>query len=171
MPKVRMSLEKVFKKSWQVYKDNIGPLLLVVLLGILLISVFMVPGMVAFLVSITGSTGINEEFSFNVLTGVGLGIFIVTIILAVAASLVYSIALIKAAGEAESEAKIEIKKIFSFAYHKFWVVLITSILAGLGMFIGLILLVIPGLVLMIYFQFVIYVVLFEDKWGIDALKR
>ena len=46
MAKKRMALENVIKKSWEVYKKNLGMLLLVVLLGGLLIGVFLIMALI-----------------------------------------------------------------------------------------------------------------------------
>lgn len=47
----------------------------------------------------------------------------------------------------------------------------TSLLAALGVFLGLIVLIIPGLVLLTWWALISPVVMLEDKSGTDALKR
>jgi len=164
-----MNFEDVFKKSWDAYKNNLGMLLLVVLLGALLVGVFLIPGIIALIVGIAGST--DQETFLNVFSVAGLAIFIISFILAMMASIIYGAALIKSVSFAEGGEKIDIKKAFLVAYQKFWLILATSIIAGVLMLIGFILFVIPGLILAVYFQFIMYVVIFENKWGVDAIKR
>jgi len=164
-----MNFEDVFKKSWDAYKNNLGMLLLVVLLGALLVGVFLIPGIIALIVGIAGST--DQETFLNVFSVAGLAIFIISFILAMMASIIYGAALIKSVSFAEGGEKIDIKIAFLVAYQKFWLILATSIIAGVLMLIGFILFVIPGLILAVYFQFIMYVVIFENKWGVDAIKR
>lgn len=52
----------------------------------------------------------------------------------------------------------------------FWKYLVLSILLALITLVGLILLVIPGIIVAVWFSFAIYVLLLEDKRPIEALK-
>lgn len=170
MSKVRMNLGELIKRSWEVYTKNLGMLILVIILGMLLMGVFLIPGIIALMVGMAGATS-NQEMILNAFSITGLVIFIISFVLAMLASIIYGAALIKAVGMAEGGEKIDIKKVFSVAYQKFWPILGSSIIAGAIMLAGFILLIIPGLVAMVYLQFVIYVVIFEDKWGFEAVRR
>ena len=66
--------------------------------------------------------------------------------------------------------KIEIFDVFKgFNYFlKSWALLVTGFLAVLA---GLVLLVIPGLLLVVLFQYAVAIALLEDRGGISALKR
>ena len=46
----------------------------------------------------------------------------------------------------------------------------TNLLAGILLFGLFILLIIPGIIFSIYWHFILYVVIFTDKWGLEALK-
>lgn len=166
-----MTLGEVFKKAWATYKKNIGILLLVVLLGALLVGIFIVPGLVAVFVALGGSLSSQGEINFSTFNIIGLVIFGLTIILGSLASIVYTGALVRAVGLADEGKNIKISEVFGFAYHKFWHLLISSLLAGIFIFLGFLIFVIPGLALAIYFQFVMFVVIFENKWGMAAVKR
>jgi uncharacterized membrane protein len=171
MTKKRLSLRELFKNAWEVYRKNIGMFLLIIILGMLLVSVFLVPGFLAVFVALHGSFNSSGQITFNTFSIVGIIIFFTTIILGIVASIVYSGALIKAVSLAEAGQKIKIGEVFGLAYHKFWQLLGTSLLGALFIFLGLILLIIPGLALAIYFQFMLYIVIFENKSGFEALKR
>jgi hypothetical protein len=59
---------------------------------------------------------------------------------------------------------------FSSAKPFIWPIVITGILAGIFTIIGLILLVIPGLIVGVWLSFSMFVVVNENKSGMDALK-
>lgn len=53
----------------------------------------------------------------------------------------------------------------------FWKFVGASLLAGIAIFVGFLLLIVPGIIVAILFAFVAYVVIEEGKGPIDALKR
>lgn len=55
------------------------------------------------------------------------------------------------------------------ATNKWPKVIATVLLAGLLTMLLFLLLIVPGIIFMIYWQFIIYVVIFSDKWGSEAL--
>lgn len=55
--------------------------------------------------------------------------------------------------------------------HPFWKFVGASILSGIAIFVGLLLLVVPGIIAAILFTFIAYIVIEEGKGPVDALKR
>lgn len=53
----------------------------------------------------------------------------------------------------------------------FWKLLLTNLLQILILMIGLVLLVVPGIIFIFWFIFVTIIVILENCWGVEALKR
>lgn len=75
------------------------------------------------------------------------------------------IAIIKA-----TQSPVTVKEAYAFACQKFGSYFLVSMMAGFIIILGLVLFIIPGIVFITWFLFVMYVVLFENKFGVDALK-
>ena len=80
-------------------------------------------------------------------------------------------ALIRAAGVLSLNEKPDLQKSYLPVFAKFWPFLWTVSLAGGLIFLGMLLLVVPGVLLHLAFFVVVPVVLFESLSGVEALKR
>jgi len=103
--------------------------------------------------------GDNHDWSYWVIFAVEL-----------AANILMSVGLIKISIFANDEKKLEYKDLFTH-YKYFWRFLGATILRSLIIFIGLILLVVPGIYLSIKFRFVTYLILDKDMGIIEAFKE
>lgn len=98
----------------------------------------------------------------------------VVILLIFAASLVLtiwaSIALVKAIAASLSGQTLIWKENFNTTNHLIWPTIYTSLLAGLIVFGGLLLLIVPGLIFAIWYSFAYYTVILENARGMQALR-
>jgi len=139
-----MGIGELLKISWSVIKNNIATLL-----GI--VTLYMVV-----------ATGIEYlPVIFKVFT------FPVTIII----SLTTGIALIFAINNILEGNPVDIKESYKTGFKKFFPYLWTIILAGLATFGGLLLLIIPGIIFVVWFSLAGYVRIIEGTGSTAALKR
>jgi len=66
---------------------------------------------------------------------------------------------------------VKIKEALVWGWHKMFSYLWISILIGLIVALGFILLIIPGIIFAVWYSFSTYILVAEDRKGIDALKR
>lgn len=168
--KLELSLGSIYKNSWELLKKNYGQLILLVVLGALLVGVFVIPGGLALILGIGGFKA-SDQIHFNAYSIIGIIIFTIAVLIAMLASIVYSVALVKAIGNADEGKQINLKDVFRYGYDNFWKVLWASLISGLIILAGFILLVIPGFVAAIFLQFVVFAVIFDKKLGYDASKE
>ena len=98
----------------------------------------------------------------------------IIIFLVFAASLVFalwtSIALAKALKNCVTGQEQDWKTVFSDSSGAIWPIIYTSILVSLIVLGGTILLIIPGIIFSIWYSFVFYAVVFENRKGFDGLR-
>ncbi len=134
----------------------------------LFFSIFIIPGLLiavcSNLIVYTSSDSLlygvdlsshNLDLSLRPILGVVIGLLSMTL----------SIAITKAA-----QSAVSVKETYVFTYQKFGSYFLVSMMAGIIMMLGLVLLILPGIVFMTWFIFATYIVLFENKFGVDALK-
>lgn len=151
---------EIIKGSWELYAKNwrkFVPFLILLLLPSLILSAL---GAISLYleVYIPKSSAISN-----------------IIILAVfAASMLFafwaSISLTRAMADANANQSFDWKNIFSTSSGLIWPVLIASFLVGLIVLGGSLLLVIPGLIFAIWYNFTFYTVIFENTRGLNALR-
>lgn len=81
-----------------------------------------------------------------------------------------SIALIRALALANSNQLFDWKNIFSTSSNLIWPVLWTSLLVSLIVLGGSLLLIVPGIIFAIWYNFSLYAVVFENAKGLGALR-
>ncbi len=156
-----MPIEELFKKSFSLYYPKAFSMLFLILLGCLgCLLIFGAFGLVAALLAVQGVTVLKLAAILIGLIGVLCGIIWV---LWVHTALVFAVK--------EHEHQIHIKRLMLHVKDKvapfFWV----SLLRGLMVLAGLILLVIPGIIFSIWFCLAQYVFVFEGKKGLAASWR
>ena len=139
-----LGIGELLKISWSVIKNNIATLLGIVAL---------------YLVVATGIEYFSVIFQFFALP--------VTIII----SLTTGIALIFAINNILEGNPVDIKESYKTGFKKFFPYLWTIILVGLAAFGGLLLLIIPGIIFVVWFSLAGYVRIIEGTGSTAALKR
>lgn len=157
-----ISAGDIIKNSLELYKKNwraLIPYLVLLFLPTLILS----------LLGVLGSV-----LSFYV---PGTSLATNLIILAVfAASIIFSIwTSIALAHELknllENKAALGWKVIFASSSHLIWPMIYTSILVGIIVLAGAILLIIPGIIFAVWYAFAVYAVIFDGQKGMSALKN
>lgn len=172
--KFHSSLSEIFQKSWEVYKENLGRFLVIILIGMGISVILVVPLiLIAMLLIFGGLISVTNNYA-GLLSNpwfwgaIVIGIF--DLVLLIAWGYLYYLAMVATVNSRIEGKKMDYKQAFGVAFKKFWSVIWASILTGLVIGLGFIFLIIPGLILAVFLQFVVYAVLFENKKGIGALS-
>ena len=175
-----ISVMDLIQNSFEIYKERVW-----VLLGLMVIAILsgfaLLPGAIVLVMG--GATGIlsimsgDPEAAVNLgallasggLILVGLVLVLIGIIISVAVGIWCQVAAIYAIKERAT--KIGIKQSLVMGWPKFWSFLWISILTGIVVFVGICLLVVPGIIFAVWFYFAMYVLVVEGIKGTEALKR
>lgn len=159
-----MPVADLFKGAWAKYQQHAQ-----VLIGIMLIS-----GVGLYLQTIllwsakpTIQVGANGVITSNGLAGMGALALVATLIYIVGIIWGYSALLNKIS---KLNQPMGIQQAFMSAKPLIWPLLLTGLLAGIFTIIGFILLVIPGIIIGVFLSFALYIVVDENKKGMDAIK-
>jgi len=98
---------------------------------------------------------------------IGLGLFVLGVIL----QPLGTAAILHLISKEFVDERASISEAFQFAFRRFGPLLLTSMIAGIAIFFGMLLLVIPGIILAIWYTFVAQVVVVESLKGGAALSR
>ncbi|MEF8846998.1 MAG: hypothetical protein V5A57_01020 [Candidatus Paceibacterota bacterium] len=160
----------LLNKSWEVYKDKFGTL--VSITAIQVVGNFVI-GLIGILITIVTSVSLSSlqtGLQSSKLMGWGLWflVFAVFLLPVIVFNIWASIALIFAISDREENIGIgtSFRRAWSQLVSMIWV----DILRGLAIFVGFLLLVIPGIIFSIWFVFSRYVLVAENKKGTGALK-
>lgn len=159
----KMTLGEIFSKAFEIYRNN--PIMivpsLVPIAGLIL-------GLIVFFAGFVGLAAFFGERSFMPLTVVGgIIIFIVIMIVLFIVAEGVTIEMIK---EASAGRKVELGHAWEASRSRIEPLIWTSILAGIIIVMGYVLLIVPGLILSAIFYFVAQAVIIDGKSGTEALK-
>lgn len=143
------SISTLFNDAFNLVAQNLN----------LFIGIYAIP----IVVMIIGDQLLLDAERGGTVSGVAFGFAIVTLVVGILGTA----ALTKAVMNPEETT---IGSAYAFARKYFWSYLLVSILAGLAVFGGLLLLVIPAIIFAVWFSLALYVLLAEDTRGIAALK-
>lgn len=158
-----LSATELVKKSYNLYKDNFK-------LFITYTILLLVPSVVvAMLGGATAAILDMDNASFGSITFAIIFFFLG--LAAYLASLWFSLAFIKViAARYEGKNVQDIKSEIMLAKGLILPVIIASIISGLAVFAGFILLIIPGIIFAIWFAFTLYAVVLDGQKDTDALR-
>ncbi len=156
-----ISLSELITTSWKTYCQHWRRLAIYVLflfLPTLVSSIFGVLGL--YLNSLIPSSALMSNI-----------IIVVVVVASLLFSLWATVSLTYAVNQIVSgQTMAEWKQIFSSSSRLLWPFIFTSILAGLAIFGGTLLFIIPGMIFTIWFSFAVYAVILDNQRGIEALK-
>jgi len=150
------SVRNLLSRSWELYRANAKKFLIILV--------------VPFVVSLVASLLLRPLDDPSVVFPDSLGLLVAGLLLNIIAAIVTiiaEIAIIYSIDDPAKSASEAFRKGLSRFFPFIWVGILTA-LAVLG---GFILLIIPGLIFAVWFSFSYFVLLFEDRRGIAALKQ
>jgi protein-S-isoprenylcysteine O-methyltransferase Ste14 len=158
---------KLLSQAWAIYAERMKPLFTLVLLGWVLgfgMAFLSIPSVIAFLSSVD-KTGVTHPGLFSISTISGILLFLIGLVLStwVHITMIYAVS---EEGRGES-----LKPLFYRSVRKIIPILAISIMTGIVIGLGFILLIIPGIIFGLWFWASAYVVLFEDKEGLSAMRQ
>lgn len=155
------TLFKAITPSMEALKLNIWTFLLLAVIpgAILLLAVFL-----AFIPLLAASNG------SDVVVGVGAFFVFVLSILALLAALVFAPAIIQTQIASVKDQKVEFNEAFNKAKPFVLRFIGLGLLAGLVIFVGLLLLIVPGLLAIFFFSYAGYVLVDKNVGVVDSLK-
>lgn len=156
-----LSAIELLEKSWNLFKNgwrSLVPYMVLLFVPTLALSILGIVG------AKLATWSPNSVMPTNVI-----------VLVAYVASLVFSIwvtvALTKALGTLEAGAPAEDwQAVFNATAPHMWPFIYTSILAGLVVIGGTLLFIVPGIIFAVWYAFVLYAVVLDDKRGMEALR-
>jgi hypothetical protein len=168
------SLGEILSGAFEIYRDNAQGLLLIVAVVVVPLSVL------SFLLShflfapdtkdvfVGGQTvTITEGRSFGLILLASLTAAAIAVII----SAVLQAALLRAATQATIGDRVDLDASYRWGFQRFASVLWVSILVGVSVGIGFLLLIIPGIILLVMFEASVPVVVVEGQRGTQAMRR
>lgn len=92
-------------------------------------------------------------------------------LLSIAVGLIFTIARIYAINKLSENSSVSLSESFKVAFQKYFPYLLVFILVTLVVFGGILLLIVPGIIFMVWFLFFEYPVILEDRRGTSAMRR
>lgn len=158
-----INVQDLIKKSWSLYVKNFKKLIPYMLL-------LLVPNLI---LSATGLTSLflDEYARSDAFVAANTIVVLLIIAAAILFSIWTNIALVKSIKEMiMGKEALGIKPSLKSSSHLIFPVIYTSIITFAIILVGMLLLVVPGVIFAIWYAFVYYVVIFEEKGGIKALQ-
>lgn len=156
-----LNAEEIISKSWRDYVANFHDWAIYSL-------ILFIPG---FVLTLSGSFG---GFLNTYLPSTSIPTNILIVILAIAAGLMWAwstLALVHAIGKyLEIKQTDQWKEHYVAALYKIWPAFYTSLLKGVIVFAGTLLLIVPGIIFSVWYAFILYGVLLADERGWQALE-
>lgn len=168
------SLGDILSAALQIYRKNAAQLLLIVAVVTIPLSIlsYLLADVVFAADSKTVTIGnqsikVTEPRSFFVfllalLVSLAIGVIITAILQA---------AILRAAAQATIGDPVDVEASYRWGLARFGSVLLVSILVGLAVGIGFLLLIIPGIILLVMFSVSVPAVVVENRRGTDAMRR
>ena len=168
------SLGEILSAAFEIYRQNAAQLLEIVAIVVIPLSI------VSYLISrvalgvktktevLGGATvTVNQPRSFFVFALASL----VAAAIAVITTAILQAAILRAAVQATIADPVEVRESYRWGLQRFGSILWVSILVGISVAIGLLLLIIPGLILLVLFAVAVPVVVVEGVRGTEAMRR
>lgn len=165
---------EILSTAFEIYKANASSLLIIVAIVVVpltFISAFI--GGVVFAPETETATifGESVETVGARTAGAAFLVFIVGIVIAVVISAVLQAAIMRGAALGSIGDPVDIDASYKWGFARFGSVILISILVGLAVLGGLILLIIPGLIFAVMFSVAIPALVVENLRGTDAMSR
>jgi hypothetical protein len=169
------TLGEILSAAFNIYKANASQLILIVAVVVVPLSlVSAIFSGVLFApdkVRVTNTGGV-VVFDY---AGRGLGAFLLVgaigALIAILISAVLQAAILRAAAQATIGDPVDVEASYRYGWKRLWSVVLVSILVGLVVAVGFILLVIPGIIFLVFLSVSIPVLIVEGRRGTEAMGR
>jgi len=162
---------EILSTAFEIYKANAQNLLMIVAIVVVpltFISAFI--GGVVFAPDTETVLGTTVEVSTRTATA-GLIVLLVGVVIGVIINAVLQAAIMRGAAQGSIGDPVDIDASYKWGFARFGSVLLISILVGLAVLGGFILLIIPGIIFMVMFAVAIPALVVENLRGTDAMSR
>jgi hypothetical protein len=162
-------LGEILSTAFEIYKANASGLILIVAVVVVPLTFIS-----AFLAGVVFKGTTETIAGIEVTTrSATIGFFagVIGIVIAIIISAVLQAALIRGAAQASIGDPVDIDASYKWGFARFGSVILISILVGLAVLGGLILLIIPGIIFAIMFSVSIPALVVENRKGTDAMSR
>jgi len=169
----QFDIARVFSRAWEEYVRGIAAYLLTMLAGLAVMLVLLLIGVLGAVVTFGGFSGSGSDLAQSISASPGLAIA-GFVFMAVIAILVIIVATLLSGMQNEITNQLfsgyspNIGVAFQWARHRFHDYFATSILSGLGVMVGLLFFIIPGLVFAVWWTLGLYLVTREGLGGAAA---
>ena len=154
------SAQEIIKGGWELYAKNwrkFVPFLILLILPTLILSAL---GVISLYLDVYLP---ESSFISNIII---LAIFVASLLF----TFWISIALLRALAMAANNQPFDWKNLFSTSSSLIWPILWTSFLVSMIVLAGGLLLIVPGIIFAIWYNFTIYTVVFENTRGLNAMR-
>jgi hypothetical protein len=168
-------LGEILSAAFNIYKANASQLILIVAVVVVPLSLISaVFSGVVFAPDKVRVTNTGGQVVFDY-TGRGLGVALlagaIAALIAVLISAVLQAAILRAAAQATIGDPVDVEASYRYGLKRLWSVILVSILVGLVVAVGFILLVIPGIIFLVFLSVSIPVLIVEGRRGTEAMGR
>jgi hypothetical protein len=168
-------LGEILSSAFNIYKANASQLILIVAVVVVPLSLISaVFSGVVFAPDKVQVTNTGGQVVFDY-AGRGLGVALLAgaigALIAVLISAVLQAAILRAAAQATIGDPVDVEASYRYGLKRLWSVILVSILVGLVVAVGFILLVIPGIIFLVFLSVSIPVLIVEGRRGTEAMGR
>jgi hypothetical protein len=168
-------LGEILSAAFNIYKANASQLILIVAVVVVPLSLISaVFSGVVFAPDKVRVTNTGGQVVFDY-AGRGLGVALlagaIAALIAVLISAVLQAAILRAAAQATIGDPVDVEASYRYGLKRLWSVILVSILVGLVVAVGFILLVIPGIIFLVFLSVSIPVLIVEGRRGTEAMGR
>lgn len=171
----RKTLGEILSSAFNIYKANASQLILIV--AVVVVPLSLVSALFAGVVFAPDKVRVTNTGGVVVFdyAGRGLGVSLLAgaigALIAVLISAVLQAAILRAAAQATIGDPVDVEASYRYGLKRLWSVILVSILVGLVVAAGFILLVIPGIIFLVFLSVSIPVLIVEGRRGTEAMGR
>lgn len=172
-----LSALKTIKLAWEKYESHLGQLTLLTLINYAITFIIFVPAALIFVIFLIVISGIGTTSIANLPfanLGFLIGLILIVILVFVFAVIIgsyFNAVIMWAVLNTAQGKKWEIKDALKMGLKYFWKLIAANILVMLGVLGGLVLLIVPGIIFMVWWMFTAMVVVDEDETALEAINR
>jgi hypothetical protein len=171
----RKTLGEILSAAFNIYKANASQLILIV--AVVVVPLSLISALFSGVVFAPDKVKVTNTGGVVVFDYAGRGLGVVLLagaigtLIAVLISAVLQAAILRAAAQATIGDPVDVEASYRYGLKRLWSVILVSILVGLVVAVGFILLVIPGIIFLVFLSVSIPVLIVEGRRGTEAMGR